>query len=175
MIKRNIRPLLAAMLLAGSVGAANAAGYYAGGSIGGSDWKDSVDGVRGSSSGVTGKVFGGYEFSPNFSLEAGGMDLGHMRDGTGKASSAGGFFDAVGRYELNPRWSVLGRAGLVRARFSTPDGDSTSNGLKLGAGVQYELTPQIALRGEYEHYHFTNVFDSKVSTGQFTAGFKFSF
>ncbi len=37
------------------------------------------------------------------------------------------------------------------------------------------LTSKVALRGEYEHYHFGNAFDSKVNVGQFTAGIKAAF
>lgn len=177
MIKHTItRAALAAMLLVGAAGAANAEGFYAGGSIGGSDWNSRVNGVQGGRDGVSGKLFGGYELSPYFSLEGGAMSLGHTRDdGVGKASGDGVFFDAVGRYEFAPKWSVLGRGGVARARFSTPGGDATSNGLKLGAGLQYDLTSKVALRGEYEYYHFDNAFDSKANVGQFTAGVKVSF
>ena len=167
---------LAALLLAGAAGAAHAEGFYAGGSVGGSNWNGSVNGVQGDRSGVSGKLFGGYEFSPYFSLEGGAMSLGHTRDdGFGKASGDGAFFDAVGRYEFAPKWSVLGRGGVARARFSSPGGDATSNGLKLGAGLQYDLTSKVSLRGEYEYYHFSNAFDSKVNVGQFSAGVKVSF
>jgi len=167
---------LAALLLTCAAGAARADGFYAGGSVGGSDWNSSVNGVHGNNGGVSGKAFGGYEFSPNFALEAGGMGLGHMHDDVlGKVSGSGVFLDGVGRYEFAPQWSVLGRVGVTRARFSTPSGDDSSSGLKLGTGVQYDLTPKVALRGEYEYYHFSNVFDSKANVGQFTAGIKVSF
>lgn len=149
---------LAALLLACGAGAARAEGFYAGGSVGGSDWSGSVDGVRGSGSGASGKLFGGYEFSTNFALEAGAMSLGHMRDSAGEASASGVYLDGVGRYEFAPQWSILGRVGVANARFSTPGGDHSDTGVKAGVGVQYDLTPTVALRGEYEYYHFHDAF-----------------
>ena len=177
MMKHSIaNTALAALLLTFGAGAARADGFYAGGSVGGTDWNSSVNGVHGDNGGVSGKAFGGYEFSPNFALEAGGMGLGHMRnDAIGKVSGSGVFLDGVGRYEFAPQWSVLGRVGVTHARFSTPIGDDSGNGLKLGTGVQYDLTPKVALRGEYEYYHFSSAFDSKVNVGQFTAGIKVAF
>lgn len=176
MMKRAItRTALAALLLACGAGAACAGGLYAGGSVGGPDWRGSVDGVQGSSSGVSGKLFGGYEFSPNFAIEAGAMSLGHMRDNNGEVSASGVYLDGVGRYEFAPRWSILGRVGATNASFSTPAGDHSDNGLKVGTGVQYDLTPTVALRGEYEYYHFHDAFSSKVNVGQFTAGVKVAF
>ena len=63
----------------------------------------------------------------------------------------------------------------TNASFSTPAGDRSNNGLKVGTGVQYDLTPTVALRGEYEYYHFHDAFSSKVNVGQFTAGVKVAF
>jgi opacity protein-like surface antigen len=176
MKKVNTRAAVLAALMLGAVGVANAEGFYAGGSVGGSDWNSSVNGLQGDRSGASGKVFLGYEFKPYISLEGGIMSLGHTRDdGFGKASGDGAYLDAVSRYEFAPKWSVVGRGGVARARFTTPAGDATSNGLKVGAGIQYDVAPAIAVLGEYEYYHFANAFDSKLNVGQFTAGVKFSF
>ena len=167
---------LAALVLAGAAGAARAEGFYAGGSVGGQDWNSSVNGVRGDSRGVSGKLFGGYELSPHFAVEAGAMHLGRMRDAVGaQASGAGVYLDGVGRYELAPQWSVLGRFGVTHARFSTSRGDDSGNGLKVGAGLQYDQNSKVALLGEYEYYQFSNAFDSRVRVGQFTAGIKVAF
>jgi opacity protein-like surface antigen len=71
-------------------------------------------------------------------------------------------------------WSLLGRAGIAHAKFDGPTGDNSNIGPKVGAGVRYDLTKNIA-RAEYEHYHFRDVFDSKANVRQFTAGVKVDF
>jgi OOP family OmpA-OmpF porin len=170
------RTALAASLLAGGAAAAHAEGFYAGASIGAPNWTSDVNGVGGDNRGVSGKAFGGYEFSPHLALEAGAVGLGHRHDDLlGKASGAGGYVDAVGRYEFAPQWSLLGRAGIAYARFSSPGGDDSSAGGKVGAGVQYDYNSRVALRAEYEYYHFPSTFDSRVNVGQFTAGIKVAF
>lgn len=161
---------LLALLLVVVGGAAHAEGFYAGGSLGGSDWKSRIDGVDGDSHGVTGKLYGGYGFTPNFALEAGAMRLGEMRDPSGKVKADGVYLDAVGTLPVAKDWSLLGRIGAAHAEFKGPTGDDSDNGLKVGAGVQYDLSTTTALRAEYEHYHFRDVFDSKANVGTFTAG-----
>ena len=92
------------------------------------------------------------------------------------ASNTNGIaLDAVGNYMFAPQWSVLGRVGVAEGRFNTSFGNDSSAALKMGAGVQYDLSKQVALRLQYERYHFTNAFDGKPNIGEYTAGVKFSF
>jgi OOP family OmpA-OmpF porin len=81
----------------------------------------------------------------------------------------------VGTYPIDRDWALLGRFGVEHARFKTRAGDDSSNGLKLGLGVEYALNKQSALRAEYEYNHFRNVFDSSANVGMLTAGVKFNF
>lgn len=175
MIKRfNSAAIAAALLLAG-LSAAHAEGLYAGGNLGTPDYHGSINGVSGDGSGVGGKLYGGYTVTPDFAVEAGLFDLGHIDDGSGKVELHGVFVDAVGRYELAPQWSLLGRAGVAQGRFTTTNGDDSGTALKLGMGLQYELTPQVALRAEYEHYRFASAFDAKPKVGEFSLGVKVGF
>jgi OOP family OmpA-OmpF porin len=164
-----------AAALAASAGAAHAEGLYVGGALGTPHYQDSINGVSGSGSGLGGKIYGGYGLSPNFAIEGGLFDLGHIDDGTGRVDLRGAYVDALGRYELAPKWSVLGSVGLADGRFSTPAGNDWSPALKLGAGLQYELSKQVALRAEYEQYRFTNAFDAKPKVGEFTVGVNVGF
>ncbi len=168
------RALAAAVLLA-AFGAARAEGLYVGGSLGSPDYRSSVNGVSGNGSGVGGKAFAGYQITPNVAVEGGLFDLGHIDDSSGKVNLRGAYADAVGSYEFAPKWSVLGRAGLAEGRFTTTGGNDNSPALKLGAGLQYDLSRQVALRAEYEHYHFTDAFDSKANVGEYSFGVKFGF
>ena len=165
---------LALLLAAGGV-AAHAQGFYAGGSLGVPSWNSTVDGVDSSGRGVAGKLYGGYSLTPNFALEAGAMRLGESRDASGKVKANGGYFDVVGTLPLDKQWALLGRIGAANARFTGPSSHSSDTGLKLGAGVQYQIRPAVALRAEYEQYRFHDVFDAKANVGQFTAGVKVDF
>jgi OOP family OmpA-OmpF porin len=71
------------------------------------------------------KVFGGYQFTPNFGLEAGYFDLGQFGlaatttpAGTldGQVHVKGFNLDLVGTMPLSDRFSVLGRIGALSAR-----------------------------------------------------------
>jgi OOP family OmpA-OmpF porin len=166
---------LTAWVLFAGVGAARAEGLYVGGSLGTPDYKSSINGVSGDGSGVGGKVFGGYQITPNLAVEGGFFDLGHIDDDSGKVKLRGGYVDGVGSYELTPHWSLLGRAGLVQGRFNTSDGSDSSAGYKLGAGLQYELNKTVALRAEYEHYRFNDAFDAKPTVGEVSFGLKVGF
>lgn len=171
----NISRTLTALAFAAIGAAAHAEGLYVGGSIGSPDWHGSADGIAGDSRGVAGKIYGGYTLTPNFAVEAGGVRLGSMRDAMGKVGGNAVFVDGVGTLPLADKWSLLGRAGLAQARLSGPTGSDSGAGLKLGAGVQYQLTPVVALRAEYERYRFNSVFDSHANVGQFTVGARMSF
>lgn len=164
------KPLLALLLTASGLGAAHAEGFYAGASFGGPYWSNTVDGVNDDGHGVAGKLYGGYSFTPNVALEAGAMHLGESRDASGKVKADGTYLDAVGTLPLNKEWSLLGRIGATHARFNGPSGDSSDTGLKLGAGTQYQLSPTMALRVDYEQYRFRDVFEAKANVGQVTGG-----
>jgi OOP family OmpA-OmpF porin len=161
---------------AGAAAHAEQQAFYGGASIGGSDWNHSLAGVDGNSHGVTGKVYGGYNFTPNFALEAGAARLGSMSDPGGRIGANAVFVDGVGTWPLGgSKWSLLGRAGLARADFNGSVGNDSGTGLKLGAGVQYDLSPTTALRAEYEQYRIHSVYDSHASVGQVTVGLKAGF
>jgi OOP family OmpA-OmpF porin len=169
------KPAVAVALALSGIGAARADGPYAGGSLGGPDYHNSVNGIDGSGGGVAGKIFGGYQINPYFAVEAGGFSLGHLQDSQGKVDLRGIYVDAVGSYEFAPRWSLTGRGGLAEGRFTSTSGNDSSPAVKLGVGIEYALTNQTALLAEYERYHFADAFDAKVNAGMYSLGVKFGF
>lgn len=176
---RHLKSTAAALLvLAAGLGAAGAhaeaLGPYVGGSLGTPHYSDDVNGIGGDGSGVSGKLFGGYQFTPNFSLEAGGADLGHIDERSGKVDAHGVYLDAVGAAPLNDHWALLGRIGVAHMDFDTSAGDDSGSGLKLGAGVQYAISSNLALRGEWERYH-TAAFGDRPNVDQYTVGLRFGF
>lgn len=171
------RTLLAVAALGGAF-AAQAEGLYVGGALTAPDWQDPVNGFGDGSSGRGPglKLYGGWQFTPNFALEGGYFNLGRSRDaGGGSARGQGLYVDAVGRWEVTPGWSLLGSAGLAQARLKTPAGSDSSPGLKLGLGVQYELSRTTSLRLGYDHYKFSDAFDAKPAVGQTTFAVNMAF
>lgn len=175
MITRTTRNTLAALLFAGGLAAAHAEGPYVGGALGTPDYHSTINGISGDGSGVGGKIFGGYQLTPNFALEGGLFDLGHIDNGSGKVTARGAYFDAVGIVPLTSQWSLLGSAGLAQGRLKTTFGDDSSAAVKLGVGVQYDLTRQVAVRAQYERYRFVSAFDDKANIGAATIGLKVGF
>lgn len=149
-------------------------GAYVGGSLGQGRWMDSAAGVQGGRTDLSGKLYGGYQFTPNLALEAGGVALGESNRADGSIKGDAAFVDAVGSLPLTPKWSALGRVGVLRGKVDTSQGDDYGNGLKVGVGAQYTLTPKTALVGEWERYKL-DVFGTRPEVNQFTMGVKAHF
>lgn len=133
-----------------------------------------MNGIAGNGSGASGKVFGGYQFTPNFALEGGAVEFGRIRNSAGRVSSHGLFLDAVGIAPLNDKWSLLGRLGMSRVDFNTSAGKSNGNGIHAGLGAQYALTSRIALRAEWERSR-PSVFGQKPDLDLYTVGVRVGF
>ena len=154
---------------------ARAEGLYAGGELGSPSYQDGgINGVSGNGSGLSGKVFGGYQLGSNLAVEAGGAELGHIDDSSGTARGQGLFVDLVGNVPIAHDWSVLGRFGAAHANVETSNGDDHGAGLNYGAGLQYKLNPNVAVRGEWEDYHVA-LFDGHPNIHQYSVGVKLGF
>ncbi len=151
-------------------------GPYVGASVAKPDWRqDNLNGVTQGDTGGTGlKVYGGYAFNPNIALEAGGVRLGRLSGTGGDVKADGAYLDAVGSLPLNPQWSLLGRVGLVNAKVKTPLGSDRGTGAKLGAGVQYNLTSNTSIRGEWERYGL-EAFNTKPKVDLYSVGVNVAF
>lgn len=168
--------LVAATLAAGSFSAVAALpdGPYAGAGLGMPHFQDNVNGVSVNGAGLSGKLYGGYQFSSHFALEAGAADLGRAGNRSGNLDAHGVYIDALGIVPVYEKWSLLGRVGVTRVNLNTSNGSSGGNGLKVGAGAQYDLTIRVALRGEWERYH-PSAFDGNPNIDQVTFGLRIAF
>lgn len=125
------------------------------------------------------KVVLGYVFNRHLAVEGGYAQLGEFsisREVTAPAAGAvnarlsvkGWVIDAVGTLPLGARFSAIGKAGVLLSEvrtFRTVSGSaSLAPGLgysaitdefnfKLGAGLQYELSPKATLRAEWERFY----------------------
>jgi OOP family OmpA-OmpF porin len=154
---------------------AHAEGLYVGANLGVPHFGDSgINGIAGSGSGASGKVYLGYQFIPYFGLEAGGTDLGRISNGNGSVNGHGEYLDAVGTLPLGNAWSLFGSLGVAHVSLTTSRGDSSGDGLKLGAGTDYALSSHLSLRAEWERYR-PDTFGTKPNLDQYTLGVRYGF
>ncbi len=140
------------------------------------------------------KLFGGYQFTPNFALEGGYFNLGKI--GFQSTTTGGGTLngqyeieglnlDLVGTAPLDAGWSLFGRLGAqyanTRSSFNgtgipsdTGPSERQTN-LKVGLGVQYEFSPSVILRGEAERYRVRDGMGSLGDVNVFSLALVFPF
>ncbi len=172
-----LKPLAATLLVASGLGctlSAQAEGLYVGAGLGTPHYSDNVNGTSGEGSGISGKVFGGYQLTPNFAIEAGLSNLGHIDNASGSVNSHAQYIDAVALAPLTDKWSLLGSLGMAHVEMNTSNGDGSGNGLKVGLGAQYALSSNMALRGEWERYR-ADAFGAKPAVDQYTMGVRVAF
>ncbi len=136
------------------------------------------------------KLFGGYQFNPNFALEAAFVDLGDVSysgffTGTpggpvsgGRIQNSGLNLSAVGVVPLGQRLALFGKVGMFLwyseatdvtggfAFYSEEDGAD----LSLGLGASVAIGQKVSLRAEWERFDLSNVDVDLV-----TLGFAFRF
>jgi OOP family OmpA-OmpF porin len=105
------------------------------------------------------KIYGGYQFTPNWGLEAQYSDLGR-RDVTNAGVAAGSFSSSqfslagTGTLPLSSGFSLLGKLGASanRVNGSALIGSANSTSLLIGVGAAYNITPALSVRLEYEDF-----------------------
>lgn len=123
------------------------------------------------------KLFGGYQFNRYVALEGGYFNLGRFsfQSTTSPAGTLNGQIklqglnlDLVGTVPITERLSALGRVGgqyaEARDRFSgtgavsvfDPNPRKRAFNYKFGAGLQYEVTSSLLIRGEAERYRIND-------------------
>lgn len=140
---------------------------YAGAEAGSSDMGDYLE--RGTSVGA----FLGYRFNPNIAIEGSFRRLGKFEQaGSTRSVVLNQYaFSVIGSVPLAQKLSVFGRAGLNVHDADQPrygvDSDSKTFSALLGAGLQYDFTPSVAGRVEFQRT------GSHVSTVSAGVAFKF--
>ncbi|MGH8660995.1 MAG: outer membrane beta-barrel protein [Burkholderiales bacterium] len=158
--------------------------FYVGGSVGQSDIDDEAAIPALITSGTVDskktafKIFGGYQFDPNFGLELSYVDLNSASySGTffgdpvisGKVELWGFNFSAVGTLPVSPTFALFGKAGLFfwEAKASDITGgipfSATDDGvdLSIGLGMSVNLTKNVSVRAEWERF-MTDVADADL-------------
>lgn len=153
---------------------AHADDAYVGGSIGAPRFGQDVNGLSGNDHGVSAKVYGGYQVTPNLAVEAGVASLGRLKGDSSNVNAHGEYVDLVGRVGVGHDISLLGSVGAAHVDYTSSNGDDSGSGLKVGMGAEYALSPRLAVRAEYERYR-TAAFDSHPELGEMTVGLRFGF
>lgn len=112
------------------------------------------------------KIFGGYQFSPNWGVEAQYANMGNrdlvLRNAAGVSIATGSLkfsqfsIAGTGTLPLGANFSLFGKLGASNnsAKVSlvgvTDSGSTTS--LMLGIGAAYSITKELSVRVEYEDF-----------------------
>lgn len=187
------RTLMMAGLVAGMLASAVAsAQVYVGGTVGSYNWNDSCDGTVSCSKSNTGfKLLAGYAINPMFSVEASYSDLAKIKatvrdsgmnvnvEVKGKSYEIAG----VARAPINADFSVFGKLGFASTKTDASvsvlgtgvniAGESLTTPV-AGLGLTYNLTKELALRGEIETRKVK--FDGqKESVNNYSVGVQYAF
>lgn len=153
---------------------------YTGGYVGIVTGYDSVDL---NTAGVDNPQGLAYGFSAGYDVQAGPAVLGiegeitestaRLKDGAGAEVAAasrdlylGGRIGLVAGKTL-----IYAKAGYTNARIETILGNENGDGVRVGGGVEYRLTPKVALKGEYRYSNY----EADLERQQVTVGVAFRF
>lgn len=144
MTKKWVIAVFSAAAMAASTGvlaqSAAGTGFYVGADVGNADF--------GSDDDTAFKLYAGYKFHPNVAVEGGWASL---FDKGGVEATALEVV-AVGMLPLAPQFSLLGKLGFASIDVDSPAGGDTKTELTYGIGAQYDVTPKIGLRAQWQRY-----------------------
>jgi OOP family OmpA-OmpF porin len=136
------------------------------------------------------KLYGGYQITPNWGVEAQYSDLGNRdvvaRTAAGAPIVTGSLklsqysIAATGTLPLARDFSLFGKVGVSNNREKinilgqSNSGNKTS--LMAGVGVAYNITPALAVRLEYENFGKTDQgFGGSIRTDAYSLSLKYAF
>jgi len=137
-------------------------GWYVSGSIGKNDDLDDELAL---------KISGGYKFHPNIAVEFGYTSLGEANPGFGVHAEASAWeLIGVFSYPLQNQFSIYGLVGLAKIEtkvsspapfFGFPGGTrtDTSTELTIGFGGQYDFSPKVGVRAQWQRYDTSSEID----------------
>jgi OOP family OmpA-OmpF porin len=205
MTKQQVLVLLSALVLVAPATYAAGAGWYGGA---GGGWTKAKGGATGIDPDLTAeggtathvddsdtgwKVYGGYQFNPNFAMEGSYVNLGKF---TVDATIPGGTENAevkpdawcaaaVGILPLPQNFSLLGKVGGCRwddhsrivetigATMTEEIPQSTGTDVMYGVGAKYDFTPNFGARLEWERYE--NVIHNSNGVDLWSGSLQYSF
>ena len=152
---------LAALAFAGSaLSQQKESGIYIGGALGQAEQSDqcssTAPGVSCDNKDSAWKIFGGFQFSRYFAAELGYANLGEASASAGAVSATDEAtaieLVALGMFPVVERFSIFGKLGFASVDVDTPLGGDTKTELTYGIGAQYDVTPMIGARVQWQRY-----------------------
>ena len=129
-------------------------GFYVGGSLGSNDDFDDE---------MAWKISAGYQINRNLAVELGYTSLGKTPAVLGITAEASAW-ELIGLYKfpIQNQFSVYGLLGFARIEVESSAGSflgipipatsATSTELTYGLGVQYDFSPKLGVRAQYQDY-----------------------
>jgi OOP family OmpA-OmpF porin len=192
MMKKIVFALIASAAITGAAQAqdvsASAPRSYVGIGVATADHDYSLSGVTDKDGyKASAKVFGGYEINNTWGVEVGYTDFRKSSFNYTTAKGATGSGDADGHAyyvaakanaPINDQFSVFGKLGVENSHrsFGTNtglSGSSSDTGVYAGAGLQYNLSKEVALTAEYERYGKSSDFGAKSDVLTVAARYSF--
>jgi len=145
------------------------------------------------------KLLAGRKFNKNFAVEGGYFNLGKFgftanyapaSSFTGDIKLHGLNLDAVGILPFTEKFSAFGRVGAIYAEAkdtfrgtgagvavaaADPNPKKRQGGYKYGAGLQYDFTRALGLRGEWERYRIDDAVGNKGDVDMLMVGLVYMF
>jgi OOP family OmpA-OmpF porin len=119
---------------------------------------------------VSPKVFGGYDFTPNWGVEGGYTRYHESTD----YNSNGSYIAGKYTMPLGERFSAVAKVGLQHSeRTNFARQTDRDNGLYGGVGLQYDLNRNLAVTADYERYGKDKTSGAKADV--YTVGLKYGF
>ncbi|MDP2029155.1 MAG: outer membrane beta-barrel protein [Thiobacillus sp.] len=124
------------------------------------------------------KIYGGLEINEYMSMEVGYVDLGEVEySGTssGTRETNGMIMDLVGTYAISPSFILSARGGLnilnaevngTIAGTPTLNTGDTDVAWSFGVGAQYNVTPSVGLRLDWERFFEVGSSSNNGGTGE---------
>ncbi|MDP1929701.1 MAG: outer membrane beta-barrel protein [Thiobacillus sp.] len=156
---------------------------YVGGNLGQSSSDIScAAGVSCDDSDTAWKIYGGLEINEYISMEVGYIDLGEVTytgTRTGTRETNGMIMAVVGTYAINPSFTLSSRGGMnflntevngtIAATPTNPTNNNTGDTdvvWSFGVGAQYNITPSVGLRLDWERFFEAGSSDYNGGTGE---------
>jgi OmpA-OmpF porin, OOP family len=149
---------LAAVALAAPVCAQELPNHiYAGATAGKSHWYPGcADSGNCDNKGNTLRAFGGYQINGTFAAEVAFTNLGIIQDATSRLKARAWEAVGVAAWPPDTKLSFFGKLGMFYGRVegsgTLARSKETSNGPTAGVGLEFELSRNVELRGEVQHY-----------------------
>jgi OmpA-OmpF porin, OOP family len=126
------------------------------------------------------KIYTGGRFRNVLGLELGYVDLGKVDFGIGTAKARGVNLSLTANLPLNEAFSIYGKVGSTYGSTEAPvflEGNKRERGFgkSYGAGLEFSLGRNWAIRGEWERqtFEFANAGDRDVDLGTVGVHYKF--